>query len=336
MPSETEHFRLEEIAPGVHVAIATPSGYGLCNAGIVDLGGTTVVFDAMLTPQAGAALGRAAERLTGRPVGVLVNSHYHGDHIRGSSAVGAEHVVSTRRVRDLVLERGPIHLRSDREEVGPELARLRSGELKVGALERTVYEGWYEGILATPADLRFRPPDLTFESELVLHGARRTARVLTFGGGHSPSDVLLYLPDERVAFLGDLLSVGFHPSLSDGDPDEFVRILGEVRRLGPSRVLPGHGPLAAESSVGEMERYITTLQLAARRARARGEDRDWFAHAPPVAPYDRWTFSLIYQENARFVFDRTRGPEATPRPRARRSKTSLRSRSRASPSRDTR
>ncbi len=296
-----EPFRLEELAPGVHAAIAAPRGFGLCNAGIVDLGEATLVFDAMLTPQAGAELGRAARRLTGSPLAFVVNSHYHGDHVRGSAAVGAEHVVSTARVRDLVVERGPVHLRSDRAEARRELERLRSGALAVGPLERVVYEGWFEGILATPDEMEFRAPDLTFDRELTIHGRRRIARLITFGGGHSPSDVLLYLPDERIAFLGDLLSVGFHPSLSDGNPDELVRILGETIGLGAERVVPGHGATGDASALPRMREYVRGLLGAARVARERGLAAEQFAQAPPVAPYDRWAFSLIYQENARFA-----------------------------------
>jgi glyoxylase-like metal-dependent hydrolase (beta-lactamase superfamily II) len=305
MTTPTEHFRVEELADGVYAAVATAGGFGLCNAGIVDLGGVSLVFDAMLTPQAGEALGRTAERLTHRPVGLLVNSHYHGDHVRGSSAVGAVHVVSTRRVRELVLERGPVHLRSDLETVGADLARLRSGELKVDKVTREVFEGWFEGILATPPHLAFRPPDLTIDSEMTIHGSRRTVRVITFGGGHSPSDVLAYLPDERIAFLGDLLFVGFHPSMTDGNPQEWVRILGEVRALGIDRAVPGHGRVAGEAAVPELERYISVLLEAARKAHARGASRDDLAGTPPAPPFDTWAFSPFYEENARFVYDWT-------------------------------
>jgi len=299
-----QHFRVQELAEGVYAAIATRRGFALCNAAIVDLGGASLVFDAMLTPQAGEALGREAVRRTGGPVGLLVNSHYHGDHVRGSAAVGAAHVVSTPKVRELVLERGPVHLRSDFDEAARDLARLRSGEMRVNDVERAVYEGWFEGILATPRDLGFRAPDLTFESELTVHGLRRTARILTFGGGHSPSDVLVYLPDERIAFLGDLLSVGFHPSLSDGHPEEFVRILGHVEALGIDRALPGHGPVAGGGSIGDMRRYISSLQVAAREALAKGIGREELVRAGPWPPYNTWTFTTIFEENLRFIYDR--------------------------------
>ncbi len=312
MAAPDQHFRLETLADGVHAAVATPGGFALCNAAIVDLGGTTLVFDAMLTPEAGRALGKAAERLTGRPVGLLVNSHYHGDHIRGSAAVGAAHVVSTRRVRDLVIERGPVHLRSDRAEVPADLERLRSGELPAGELERRVYEGWFNGILATPADLSFAPPDLTFEGELTVHGSRRSARVISYGGGHSPSDVLVYLPEDRIAFLGDLLSVGYHPSLGDGEPFEFARIVDRARELPVDRALPGHGPVCDRGGLDEMAGYLRLMLDRAHDAVREGLVREQVPAAPAPEPYARWAFSAFYAENARFVFDRVRERSSPP------------------------
>jgi cyclase len=307
-----EHFRIEPLADGVWAAIATPGRFALCNAAIVDLGGTTLVYDAMLTPQAGAALGRAAERLTGRRADLLVISHYHGDHVRGSGAVGAAHVLSTGKVRDLIVERGPVHLRADRAEAPQDLERLRRGELGSGALERSVYEGWFEGILATPAELEFVPPDLTFATELTIHGRRRSARVLTLGGGHSPSDVILVLPETRIGAFGDLLSVGCHPSMADGEPVEFARILDDARGLGVERAVPGHGPVAGAPGLDQMGGYVRGILDDARRARAEGTPREELAARPPPPPYDRWVFSRFYADNVRFVYDRLAAAETAP------------------------
>ena len=297
MAPEPDHFELTEVAPGVHVAIATPRGFGLCNAGIVDLGGITVVFDAMLTPQAGTALGLAARRATGRDVDFLVNSHYHGDHVRGNAAVGPRHIVATHRIRELIVERSTEALASDRREAAAELAALREGRMRVSPEERAVYEGWFEGILATPDGWTVPPPDLTVTEELVLRGRRREARIVSFGGGHSPSDVLLHLPDERIVLLGDLLSIGFHPCLWDGDPERLAAILRQVRSLGAERALPGHGPLGGLDDVRRMEEYLVALERAAA-----GPAGDGNAPPPePPAPFDRWKFRAFFAENLAFV-----------------------------------
>ncbi|HTP55387.1 MAG TPA: MBL fold metallo-hydrolase [Thermoplasmata archaeon] len=304
MAAVPEHFTLEEIAPGIHVAIATPQGFGLCNSAIVDLGGRTLVFDSMLTPQAGEALGRAARRLTGRPVDFLVNSHYHGDHVRGNASLEAGHIVSTHRVRELILERASDHLASDRREAAAELESLRAGRTSATPAERATLEGWFEGILATPEGWLVPPPDLTLSDSLVIRGRRREAHILSFGGGHSPSDVLVHLPDERIVLLGDLLSIGFHPSLWDGDPRELARILDQVRGLGATTALPGHGPLGRDLDVRRMGEYVAVLERLATGLREREDRASEVARTPAPAPFDAWIFSSFFAQNLSFVVGR--------------------------------
>jgi cyclase len=63
----SEHFELERLADGVYAAIATVDGAAYGNAGIVDLGEQTLVFDTFDSPRAADDLRVAAETLTGRP-----------------------------------------------------------------------------------------------------------------------------------------------------------------------------------------------------------------------------------------------------------------------------
>ena len=43
---ESRHFRLEQLADGVYACINADGGWAICNAGIIDLGNRTLVFDA--------------------------------------------------------------------------------------------------------------------------------------------------------------------------------------------------------------------------------------------------------------------------------------------------
>ncbi len=299
MPAPTEHFRLEEVAPGIHAAIATPGGFGLCNGTIVDLGGATLVFDAMLTPDAGTALGHAARRLTGRPIDLLVDSHHHGDHVRGNAAVAAQHVVSTPKTRELIVARASEYLESDRKEAVVELDGLRSGKIPAAPAEREILEAWFEGILATPVGMAVRPPDLTFTDELAVRGTRREARILTYGGGHSPSDVFVHLPDERLLLLGDLVAIGFHPSLGDGRPNAWRRILGRIEALGAERVVPGHGPVGPAGSIRAISDYLATV---VRYAQALPPGSGEAVAVPPAPPScDGWKFARFFESNVRYA-----------------------------------
>lgn len=94
--NRSRHFQLEQLADGVYGAFGHEGAGTMANAGIVDLGGETLVFDTFFTPQAGADLRRAAEELTGRPVSLVVNSHWHADHTFGNQAFAGTFVAATR------------------------------------------------------------------------------------------------------------------------------------------------------------------------------------------------------------------------------------------------
>lgn len=296
-PPPARHFRVERVAPGVHAAIATPEGYGLCNAGIVDLGGATVVFDSMLTPMAGAALARAAERCTGRRPTWVVNSHYHGDHIWGNAAIPSAHVVSARKVRESVLERSQAQLDAARKEFPRELADLAASRSAIPRVDRAQVSAWFRGVLAAPRPLRIVAPEVTFEDALVLEGRRRSLHLITYGGGHSPSDVFGYLPEEGIVFTGDLALVGYHLSVGDGHPERWIRILGRMRRLCVDRVVPGHGPLDTGKALERAQGYLVDLRRAVATAIRKGATLGELRALPAPERYRRWRFSFMYRDN---------------------------------------
>jgi cyclase len=303
MSDGSPHFRAEDIAPGVHALIAEPDRFALCNTGLIDLGGLTVAFDSALTPFAGEEMRRWSERLTGRPPALLVTSHYHGDHVQGSGALAPVRVISTRRTRELLIERGAAHYRAARAEAPGELVELRGGRPGLRARERQILTAWMEGLLAAPEALDIVLPEILLERELVLEGTRRRARVLSFGGGHSPSDVLLDLPEEGVSFLGDLVTVRWHPSLSDGDAGALDRILGECAELRPRRVVPGHGPVGDGKDVLAVREYLRELERLARESDPPGS----VGTAPPVPEqYQSWDMAPFWASNFEFVVQ-TRG-----------------------------
>jgi cyclase len=300
--NESRHFRLERLAPGVHAAVATRDGFGLCNSGIVDLGGATVVFDSMLTPMAGAALARAAERCTGRAPDWVVNSHWHGDHIWGNSAFTNGHVVSTRRVRQVVLQKSRNQFDDCRREFPAELEKLRTPEPSVHPDDVRQLRSWFRGVLATPRSHRVVPPEVTFTDELVLEGTRRSLRLISYGGGHSPSDVFGYLPDERILFTGDLAMVGYHPSVGDGWPDVWLRILARMRRLRVDSLLPGHGPLGTAKTLERGQRYLRDLTRIARSAIRRGTPLAELERTPIPGAYRDWRFAFMFPDNLRRTY----------------------------------
>ncbi|MGI0154658.1 MAG: MBL fold metallo-hydrolase [Thermoplasmata archaeon] len=267
----------------------------------------------MLTPMAGAALARAAERCTGRPPSWVVNSHYHGDHVWGNAAFLSGHVVSSRRVRAVMLERSQAQLDAARREFPKELARLGAPDSPVAARDRPQVAAWFRGVIATPRSHRPVPPEVTFPDELVLEGRRRSLHLITYGGGHSPSDVFAYLPEERVLFAGDLVLVGYHLSVSDGWTEEWIRILGRMRRLRVDALLPGHGPVGSARDLERARQYLLDLRRTVAAAIRRGSPLRAVRELPVPDRYRSWRFSFMFPDNLVRTYRLSRAHPRSPR-----------------------
>ena len=77
-------MRFEQLADGVFASIAEEGDVAVGNAGFVDLGGETLVFDTHVSLTAGRALREAAEEHA--PARTVLLSHWHGDHVYGAGA----------------------------------------------------------------------------------------------------------------------------------------------------------------------------------------------------------------------------------------------------------
>jgi len=293
----SRHFRLESLGRGVYAAVATPTGHGVCNAGILDLGDCTVVFDAMLSPAAAVDLARAAERCTGRRPDWVVNSHWHGDHVWGNPSFPQAHIVSTHRTRTEIRRRGAPQLTACRREFPKLLAGLDRPDSPIPPRERPGYRGWFEAAVRLPPSFRIVAPDVTFTEELVLEGSRRSVRLLSYGGGHSPSDVFAFLPDERLLFGGDLAMVGMHPSVTDGWTDRWIAILRRIERLRPDRVLPGHGHPGTGRDLELEVDYLRELERIVAAAGRDGLSLQELRGTPVPDRFSSWLFSPMFPDN---------------------------------------
>ena len=57
--SKSRYYSLQRLDEGVYAALAVEDGPAICNAGVIDLGDRTLVFDTFLNPPAAAELAAA-------------------------------------------------------------------------------------------------------------------------------------------------------------------------------------------------------------------------------------------------------------------------------------
>lgn len=251
-PISTPYFSLQPVAEGVYAAIAVRGTGAMANAGIIDLGDQVVVFDSMYTPQAGQALHDAAVQLFGKPVTLLLNSHFHLDHTGGNQAFPGVPILSTAKTRSLTHERTTQFLTFAKAHPDYPLTVKQALERETDAKKRQ--EKAYElgELLAMDAALPILVPTLatlTFHDSITLHGSKRSAVLRSLGNGHSPCDSALFLPDDDILFAGDLLFAGAHPSIMTGNVPEWISILDALLQDCPALIVPGHGPVADKQAV---------------------------------------------------------------------------------------
>ena len=123
-------------------------------------------------------------------------------------------------------------------------------------------------------------------------GARRTVEVIHMPGCHTPEDCVVWLPDARVLFSGDLFGWGLIPyngNLRKGQAELIRSTFRRLIELRPGTVVPGHGPLC---SVDELERWLEYFNWLCSELRDRAEDlgdlQDARAAVPPPDDMRNW------------------------------------------------
>ncbi len=313
----SEHFELKQLAKGVYAAIATEDGGAYSNAGIVDLGDQTLIFDAFETPQAANDLRLAAEHLTGRPPTCVIISHSHADHWCGDQ-VFAPHVpvITTHTTLEAMpqaigwveeLKETPAELEQAIEETRDSL-ESETDPRRRASLERSITRMGHT--LATLSTLEPRLPNLTFRARLVFKGTQRTAELREVAPGHTASDAYLVLPEDRVLFMGDLGFFQCQPFMVYADPQAWVAQLEQMEQSSAETFVPGHGPLGTKADLALQRQYITLLQELVAGAIEEGLSVEETLEKGLPAPFDAWLHGGMarWEANVRSTYERLVGP----------------------------
>jgi cyclase len=301
---KSRHFTMQELATGIYAAIATDGAWAICNAGIIDLGHETVIFDTFVNQIPARELKEVAQEVTPGAIRYVVNSHWHGDHVRGNQVFDGSKIVATSKTREVMLQRKRA-IESDpesiRRDAQTELEAVLSNPMDPDA---KLQEGYMRGILDGLPSLSYVLPEITFESELTIHGSKRNVEVITYGGGHTLSDAFLHVPEDRVLFLGDLLFINSHPYLLDGEPDELLRILDRVEQLDAKILVPGHGRVGSPDDIRSFRDYLVDLEKSVDHELASGASPDAIPRMDRLSKYQEWKWRNFCKENFDFLFER--------------------------------
>ena len=231
---------LHEVAEGIHAYLQPDGGWGWSNAGLVVGDGTSLLidtlFDLRLTQN---MLDAMAPVVAAAPIDTVVNTHANGDHCYGNQLMkGAEIIASTATAHEM-------------SEVPPSmLAALNNAPGEVGDLFRHFFgEFEFEGIeLALPT----RTFDGRFECEV----GGRVVELVEVGPAHTQGDTLVFVPDAKTVFTGDILFIGGTPVVWVGPLDNWIAACDLICASDVDHIIPGHGPLTDKAGVVAIRDYL--------------------------------------------------------------------------------
>lgn len=308
---ETPHFRLQELAQGVFAAIHKDGGAAVGNAGLIDLGDRVLVFDTFISPLAAVDLRTAADELIGKPIKHVINSHYHNDHIRGNQVFSEAEIIASQATLKLIQTAGMREYKWDRENAADlfethtiELAKAKEAKNEEAIRHQTFYLDYFRVIAESLQTVHLRLPNITYDTSLSFEGPLRRVELISYGVGHTGDDAILILPDEGIAFLADLLFVGCHPFLANGDPVEWLHKLEKINELRLKVFVPGHGPVGAPNDLDILAGYIRSLMEIADEIVSSHQSTEIAALHEIPEPYKQWEFPMFFNNNLEFLCGR--------------------------------
>ena len=236
-----QHHQQDSIFTRVQVSDRVWLLYGRGgNVGIVVTDDGVLVIDTQFRNIAPGIV-RQIRAITDKPIRYVLNTHVHGDHVGGNPVF--------QQFSDVIAHQN--------------------------TFERMLEDWRGEGLPKRGDGL----PQITFQKELRFYYGGVRLEAFHLGRGHTDTDVVIYLPDEDVVHMGDLLFNDIVPYVDKkrgAHTGGWVRFLRAVyARIRPTtKVIPGHGKLTDREALRKMIGYFQDMRKAVEKAHVAGKSRE--------------------------------------------------------------
>ncbi|MBE0558189.1 MAG: MBL fold metallo-hydrolase, partial [Proteobacteria bacterium] len=123
-----------------------------------------------------------------------------------------------------------------------------------------------------------RQPTVAFIDRLNLYLGEHVFMLMHLPG-HTPGEVAVFIPKEKVVFTGDNFINGWQPSLRNSCPLEWVESLKKIESLDFEVAVPGHGEIGDKKAVKLFREFIEECIDVVRKAIHRGMSKEEAANS---------------------------------------------------------
>ena len=242
------------------------------NTGIVIGDDAVMVIDTQATPVMAQDVIRRIREVTDKPIKYVVLSHYHAVRVLGASAYQPEHIIASEDTLSMIRERGE-------QDKASEIGR---------------FPRLFRNVESVPPGLTW--PTMTFTGRMTLWLGQLEVQLIQLGRGHTKGDTVVWLPQDKVLFSGDLVEFDATPYAGDAYFQDWPKTLDNIAALKPEALVPGRG--AALQGAADVARglegtraFVSELYASVKAGAAAGKAlravyRDTYDRLKPK--YGQW------------------------------------------------
>ena len=193
----------------------------ISNAGFVVTPAGVVVIDALGSPELARRLIAQIRKVTDKPLNTVIVTHYHADHVYGLQVfkdAGARIVAHEASGEYLNSDTARLRLEASRQELFP----------------------WVD------ESTKLMPPDQPIKGAIKLIVGGVDFEIIPVGPSHTPDDLVVWLPQSRVLFAGDLVFRNRIPFVGQADSRQWIESLNTLLKFPAKVMVPGHGPASTD------------------------------------------------------------------------------------------
>ncbi|MBX3498882.1 MAG: MBL fold metallo-hydrolase [Alphaproteobacteria bacterium] len=244
------------------------------NTGIVVGDDCVMVIDAQATPVMAQTVIEKIRTVTDKPIRYVVLTHYHAVRVLGASGYAPQHIICSEATRDLIVERGAQDMKSEIQRF-PRLFR---------AVESIPGLTW---------------PTITFHDRMSIWLGRLEVQIIHAGRGHTKGDTIVWLPEEKTLFSGDLVEFAATPYAGDAYFEEWPHTLQKLRDLKAAALVPGRGDALmgaeqVEAGLSGTQGFIAELYTEVKKRADAGGDLKTAYDSAMVAMRPRYGNWVIF------------------------------------------
>ncbi len=225
------------------------------NAGLVVGEGESLLVDTLCDLNYTGEMLQAMGPITGdAPIRHLVCTHSDGDHVWGNELVGDAEIIMTKA--------GDLEARELKPAAMTMLGKTGKALKTLGTRKMKKIGNYFYNMVAAYdfKPIKLKAATRTFEKELALVVGGREVRLIEVGPAHTRGDLMVYVPDAKTLFGGDILFAGCTPVIWAGPVENYIAALERVLDMDVDIVVPGHGPVCDKGAVSAAKEYLEYLE----------------------------------------------------------------------------